>query len=303
MDLRHLRYFICVAEEMHFGRAASRLGISQPPLSQQIRALETELGVRLFDRSSRRVSLTTAGEMFLPEARATLAQADLAAQTARRAHAGELGQLRLGFTTSGPFVDAVAGALYAFRRACPNVEFSLAELGRDEQITRLEAGLLDFGIVRGPTSPALPEGLSSTLILEEPVMVAMRADHPLASQQNEITLSMLANEPFVLYNDIIGAGFNEHFTTLCRNAGFSPRIAQEAGSLATLLGLVAAGFGLTILTRSLTRLHLENVIYCPLAEASALSGLWLIKGSNPSPAARSFLDCLLHTINASDSTD
>lgn len=292
MDLRHLRYFLCVAEEMHFGRAALRLGISQPPLSQQIRALEAELGVRLFDRTSRRVRLTQAGKLFEPEARQTLAQAERAAQTARMAQQGVIGHLGLGFTSSGPFVPRIARALYRFREMHPDVEMTLQELPRDEQIARVEHRQLDLGIVRGFEAPALPPGLSSLCLLNESMVLAMREDHPLARREAAPGIADLAGQPLVVYGAANGAGFNEHFFALCREAGFMPNVAHEAHGLGTLLGLVAAGFGTTVLAQSLARLHVDNLIYRPFA-TPVTSRLWLVQGTDLSPTAQTFKDIVL----------
>lgn len=291
MDLRHLRYFICVAEEMHFGRAAQRLGISQPPLSQQIRALEEDLGVRLFDRTSRRVRLTEAGELFLPEARQTLAQAERAAQVARRAHQGEIGRLRLGFTASAPFVPRVARALYRFRQSHPQVELELQELGRDAQIAQLEQGQLDIGIVRAFEQPLLPLGMVSQCLLEEEMMLAMRKEHVLARRAEDPAIADLAGVPLVLYGVANGAGFNEHFFELCEEAGFRPSVALEVSSFATLLGLVAAGFGATILARSLARLQVENVVQRRIA-SPVMSRLWTLHKQAMSPTAVAFRETM-----------
>jgi DNA-binding transcriptional LysR family regulator len=198
MDLRHLRYFTCVAEELHFGRAALRLGISQPPLSQQIRALEEELGVQLLERTSRRVRLTEAGRQFLPEARATIAQADQAARTARLAHRGEVGRLRLGFSTSVPFIPRVVDALSRFRQAYPQVSLELDELSRDEQMSRVERGLLDVAIMRAFSTPDLPPNMQSLRIQMDGVMLAMRQDHPLAHRTDVLALDDLRGEPMIL---------------------------------------------------------------------------------------------------------
>src|ERR1700761_2805483 len=153
MELRHLRYFVRVAEELHFARAAKHLGISQPPLSQQIRALEDELGVRLLERTSRRVMLTPAGKMFLEGARATLQQAERAATMARRAARGELGQLAIGFNASAPFVPQVARAIHDFRQTYPEVALQLTELPAAAQIEGLDDHLLDLGFMRSPAQP------------------------------------------------------------------------------------------------------------------------------------------------------
>ncbi|SEJ28315.1 transcriptional regulator, LysR family [Sphingobium sp. AP50] len=292
MDLRHLRYFLCVSEEMHFGRAAQRLGISQPPLSQQIRALEEELGVRLFERTSRRVTLTEVGRMFAPEARATLDCAEQAIRTARLAQQGAIGRLAIGFTASGPFVPRVARALYDFRQGHPEVELTLRELSRDEQIEEVERRRLDIGIIRCFDLPALPEGLTAMKLTEEDMLLAVRQDHRFATEGNDPAIIDLEGEPMVFYSATNGAGFNEHFFALCREAGFEPNVVQEAGSLATLLGLVAAGFGATILAHSLTRLHVDNLVYRPLA-APVTSRLWLIHRDGLSPTSQAFRDIIL----------
>jgi DNA-binding transcriptional LysR family regulator len=291
MDLRHLRYFLCVAEEMHFGRAASRLGISQPPLSQQIRALEEELGVQLFERTSRRVRLTRAGQLFEPEARKTLAQAERAAQTARKAHRGEIGHLGLGIISSGPFVPKVANALYRFRQAHPNVELTLHELGRDDQIAAAQQDRIDIGIIRGFEPPTLPADFTIDCLLEERMVLALRDDHPLAQREADLAISDLRGEPLVLYGAAGGAGFNEHFFALCKDAGFQPVVIHEANGLATLLGLIAAGFGASILAQSLVRLHVDNLVYRPLSP-SVISRLWMIHKRDLSPTARAFKDMM-----------
>jgi DNA-binding transcriptional LysR family regulator len=294
MDLRHLRYFLFVAEEMHFGRAAQRLGISQPPLSQQIRALEEELGVQLFERTSRRVSLTAAGRALLPQAREALAQMDRAAQAARQAHRGEIGRLGLGFTASAPFVPRVADALYAFRQSHPQVELALQELARDEQIARLEKDELDIGIIRAFERPLLPAGMGAECLIEEDMLLALRQDHPLARRNQDPAIADLAGVPLVLYGTINGAGFNEHFFALCEEAGFRPKIALEVTSFATLLGLVAAGFGATVLARSLSRLHVDNLVLRSLSDP-VTSRLWMINKHTLSPVAKAFKDTITQT--------
>jgi len=297
MDLRHLRYFLCVAQEMHFGRAALRLGISQPPLSQQIRALEEELGVRLFDRTSRRVRLTQAGRLFEPEARQTLAQADRAAQIARMAGRAEIGQLGLALTTSGPFVPPVARALYRFRQTHPGVELTLREQGRDEQVESVRARQLDVGILRDYEAPVLPDGMVSHCLLREEMLLALRSDHWLARRDAPPGISDLREEPLVLYGGSSGAGFTDHFLALCTGAGFMPKIAHETRSLATLLGLVAAGFGPTILARSMARLHVDNVINRAF-DTPVMSALWLVHHVDLSPTGQAFVDMLMEERDA-----
>jgi DNA-binding transcriptional LysR family regulator len=290
MDLRHLRYFVAVAEEMHFGRAAARLGVSQPPLSQQIKALEEELGVLLLERTSRRVRLTEAGRMFLEEARQTLVQAERSMRVARRAHRGELGQVRLAFTASAPFVPAFSGGLREFRSAFPLVDLTLEENGRDEQIQRLERQQLEIGISRGFGPPILPDDLVGSRFLEEEMMLAVRADHPFAQRQR-VSIADLAGEPLVMYGAATGSGFNEHFFTLCESHGFRANVAFEAGSFATLLGLVIAGFGATVLSRSLARLHVGQLAYRALAEPVTTS-LWMVHRRTPTATAQAFIEIL-----------
>lgn len=293
MELRHLRFFVAVAEELHFGRAAARLGVSQPPLSQTVRALEEELDVALLERTSRRVRLTEAGRLFLAEARRTLDQASHAAEVARRARVGEVGELSIGFTTSAPFVPRVAGALFAFREAFPLVHLNLSEMSRDAQVAALADDRLDIGFARGEAPPLLPGSIVAETFLEEDMIVALRADHPLALRNAPLRVADLAGEPFVLYERTIGAGFNEHVLALCRSAGFQPRVVQEASGLATLIGLVAAGFGITILSRSLGSLHLDHLAHRTLADAHAISRLWILHRRAPSASGRRFTDLVL----------
>jgi len=288
MDLRHLRYFLAVADEMHFGRAAMRLGISQPPLSQQIRALEDELGVRLFERTSRRVKLTGAGEIFLPQARQTLIQAEHAILTARRVQTGEVGRLVLGMTASVPFVPKVSGTLYSFRETHPDVELKLQEMDRDAQLVAVEKGQIDIAIIRGFDRPPLSSDLVATMLVEERMVLAVRDNHPLAARKRGPSIADLRGEPLVLYGASSGAGFNEHLFSRCSEAGFRPMIVHEASGLATLLGLVAAGFGSTILAESLIRLQVANLVYRALADP-VITRLWLIHKTALSPCAHSFM--------------
>jgi DNA-binding transcriptional LysR family regulator len=292
MDLRHLRYFLFVAEEMHFGRAARRLGISQPPLSKQIRLLEEELGVMLFDRTSRRVRLTEAGRLFEPEARQALRQAERAAETARLAQKGEIGRLRLGFTTSGPFVPMIASALYRYRHSHPAVELQLVEQGSDDQIDAIREGRLDIGIIRDFRSPVLPDGMVAHRLLREEMILAIRADHTLAKRAEAPRIADLAGEALVLYGAPAGSGFTDHFFALCEAEGFQPLIAHEARSLATLLGLVAAGFGPTVLAQSMARLHVEDIVTRAFS-TPIHSSLWLIHYPDLPPTGAAFRQTIL----------
>jgi DNA-binding transcriptional LysR family regulator len=292
MELRHLRYFVAVAEELHFGRAARRLGISQPPLSQQIKALEDEIGVPLFERTSREVALTGPGRLFLLEARKALAQALHAIDIARRAQQGEVGELSIGFSSSVPFTPVVVNALSAFRESRPSVRLNLTEMPRGEQIEALAQERIDIGFIRGFETPSLSIPINVRMLLTEPLLVAMRSDHPLAAQEQLPTIDDLRGASFVLYQSTFGAGFNEHLTRLCNRAGFEPRVVQEATGLSTLLGLVAAGMGITVLTRSLGTLHPENIVFRTLDDPEAWSKLWLLYRARRSTAAQAFVDLI-----------
>ncbi|MBL2855433.1 LysR family transcriptional regulator, partial [Klebsiella pneumoniae] len=179
IELRHLRYFVAVAEELHFGRAAARLNISQPPLSQQIQILEQQTGARLFARTNRSVSLTAAGKQFLADSRQILAQVDEAAARAARLHHGETGELRIGFTSSAPFIKAVSDTLSMFRQRLPDVHILTRETNTREQIVPLSEGALDLGLLR---NTQLPDTLAWERVLREPLLAMVPANHPLARQ-------------------------------------------------------------------------------------------------------------------------
>jgi DNA-binding transcriptional LysR family regulator len=292
MELRHLRYFVGVAEELHFGAAAQRLGISQPPLSQQIKALELELGVELLERTSRRVILTEAGRLFLVEARKTLDHAAHAIDVARRAQHGELGEISIGVSPSVPFTTVVTEALSAFRERYPAVRLNLAEMAREQQIARIAEQELDIGFIRGFDRPICPAMIEVIMLYREPLLVAMRSDNPLARQSRSVVVEDLRSQSFVLYQREFGVGFNEHIARLCARAGFAPHCVQEASGLSVLLGLVAAGMGITVITRSLAALQPANVVFRPLDNPEAVSSLWLIHRHRLSTAARHFVDMI-----------
>ncbi|MGF7155369.1 LysR substrate-binding domain-containing protein [Novosphingobium gossypii] len=287
MELRHLRYFVCVAEELHFGNAAQRLGISQPPLSQQIRALEEQLSVPLFERTSRSVRLTEAGVHFLPQARETLAQADRAARIARLAQAGEVGRLSLGFSPSVPFTPYVVDALARFRVDYPAVGIELNELPAEEQLAGVERGTIDIGILRAFSPLILPPRLEAVALQCEGMMVAMRHDHSLAAAGRPLSLSDIRDEQLVLFGSMNGAGFNEILADHCARLGFRPQVALEAGSFGTLVGLTAAGLGITILSRSLARMNVDTLVFRPI-EMPFSSHLVMLLRQEASPATRNF---------------
>jgi DNA-binding transcriptional LysR family regulator len=275
VELRHLRYFIQVATDLHFARAAARLGISQPPLSQQIRQLEDEIGVRLFDRTSRRVALTPAGTLFLDAARETIRHADRAVEIARRAARGELGALSIGYNPSAPFIPQVARAINAFRRTYPEVQLILNETGAPDQIVAVESRALDIGFMRHFGLPTLPETVAATRLLSEGLFVAMRADHPLATR-SALRLADLGGEPMVVYGGDRSGCFSERLFAMMREDGIEPVIAQSVGEASTLLGLAAAGVGVTVVAGSLCALQSTGLTYLPLLDPQARTDMWLI---------------------------
>jgi DNA-binding transcriptional LysR family regulator len=291
MELRHLRYFVALADELHFGRAALRLGISQPPLSQQIKALEDGLGARLFDRTNRRVALTQAGRMFLGEARATLAQADRAAQVARRAQRGELGELRIGMFPSAPLIPIVGRSILAFRRGFPDVQLSLNEFESRQQIQALAEGREHIAIIRGASAPALGPELVATELLRERLVVVMPADHRLARRRGALPLAMLADESFVFYGSRMGTALPTQVLALCRAAGFDPRISQVASANATILGLVAVGLGIAIVPEAMSLLRHDAVVVRAIADPAAITAVWILcRRDDRSPLIQAFFD-------------
>jgi DNA-binding transcriptional LysR family regulator len=275
MELRHLRYFVGVAEELHFARAAAHLGISQPPLSQQIRALEDELGVRLLDRTSRRVSLTPAGRLFLDEAREVLQRAERAVTVARRAARGEVGQLAIGFNASAPFVSQIAAGIAEYRRLYPEVRLVLREAAGPSQIEAIEDHLLDIGFVRGAQMPNLPPVVTAVALLRERLFVAMPPEHPLAARSG-VHLRDLANEPLLVYSNERGRSFTDNLLNILRQAGVEPMIAQTVSEVSSLFGLAAAGVGLAVLAESICSLQSAKLTYRPLLDESALVTLWMV---------------------------
>lgn len=272
IELRHLRYFIAVAEELHFGRAALRLNISQPPLSQQIQLLEQQIGARLLARTNRSVQLTAAGAQFLQDARAILLDVEQAASRAARLHQGEEGEIRIGFTSSAPFITAVSDALFTFRQRYPQVHIQMQEINTRQQLTPLSDGRLDLGLMR---NTQLPETLAWHLLLREPLYCVMHHAHPLAGQQS-VSVSALRSEPFVFFDAQSGTALYGEIMALLHRYQIKPWITQEVGEAMTILGLVATGLGISILPASFQRAQLAGVVWLPLEEGDAWSEMWLV---------------------------
>jgi DNA-binding transcriptional LysR family regulator len=288
MELRHLRYFVAVAEELSFTRAAERLHIGQPPLSQQIQALEAEVGARLLERNKRRVLLTEAGRLFLADARRLLALAEQAKETAHRAHLGEAGELRVGFTFSTPFTPLFAKVVRRYRQAYPGVLLSFQEMTTLRQLAKIEARELDVGFVR-PASMQLPHKVALTKLRSDPLRLVLPLDSPLARQKS-IAVKDLAGQAFVVFPKDAGTGIYHQIFELCRAAGFTPHIAMEAGEPSTIIGLVAAGCGISVLPGSFEGIHMEGVVYRPLADPEATTSMLLARhGEGGGPLAQAFV--------------
>jgi DNA-binding transcriptional LysR family regulator len=285
MELRHLRYFIAVAEELHFGRAAARVQIAQPPLSQQVRQLEHELGVQLFNRTRRRVELTPAGRAFLEHARQILAQTERAKRIAQRAGRGEIGRLAIGFASSAD-LDILPRVLRAWHERFPDVEVELQALLTGAQLDALRRGRIQVGFIRLPTDET---SFVVEPIQREPVIVALPEGHRLA-RRARLRLAELASETLILFPRHTAPGYYDVFIGACRRAGFTPRLLHP-GSMQTNLGLVSAGLGVSLMPASIRNLQRLGVVYRPLAPpVPQVEMAMAYRRDEPSPILPAFLD-------------
>jgi DNA-binding transcriptional LysR family regulator len=284
MELRHLRYFVAVAEEKHFTRAAARLGIGQPPLSQQIQQLERELGTALFLRLSRGIELTEAGQQFLIDSREVLAGAARAADRTRLLGRGETGTVTVGFTASAVFHPALARALRAYRDEYPKVHVALREGNTGGLVESMRRGEVDVAFLRPPFM--LDADYDSARIVDEAMLAALPADHPLC-RRKWLRVQDLRDEAFVLFPRPVGSGLYDAIYAACQRAGFRPRIGQEAPQMASIVSLVAAGFGISLVPESMRHIHTEGIRYLPLRGDAPRAMLDLAyRRHHPSQAAR-----------------
>lgn len=284
VELRHLRYFLAVADELHFGRAAERVGIAQPALSQQIRKLEAEIGVELFHRTKRRVELSAAGEAMRRYAQHAIADVNAGAEAARRAARGEIGSLTIGFIESAA-TTIVPVAVRGFRGDHPEVALTLRELAVDAQVDGLRSGALDVGIVRPPLET---EGLLLESIVDEAFVVAVPDGHPLAGRRRVAPRS-LATEPLVMLARDVVPGLYDQVVALQQEQGGVARIAQEASSIQAVLGLVAAGLGIALLPASVRSLTRAGLVFITLAPSPRSSMLVASRRGDRSPLTHAFL--------------
>jgi DNA-binding transcriptional LysR family regulator len=292
LDLRQLRYFVAVAEEGHITRAAERLGMGQPPLSQQIKALETQLGLQLFRRKPRGVELTESGEVLLEEARAILARLEQAERVTISTARGEQGKLRVGVAPTAPFHPLVPQVIRRFREAFPGVTVTLDECLSRQAVQGLKQAQLDAAFVRAELLEA--GGLTIYPLVQEPMVVALPAAHAIALEPEQVPrpLSAFAEDTFIVFARVEGPGMFDATMAACLRAGFTPRVGQEAPRITSTLGLVAAGLGVALVPASMRRVHMDGVVYCDLVPAERPSvPLHLAVRRGPGSAVlRNFVD-------------
>lgn len=284
MELRKLRYFVALAEELHYGRAAQRLHITQPPLSMAILALEQELGVRLFDRSRRRVDLSHAGQTFLAHARALLARAGDAIELTRAADRGEVGRLTIGFMSASLYT-LLPLVVRDFAARYPRVRLDLRELTIPVQIAALQRMDIDLGVLRPPVSEA---DVDSETLIHEPLVVALPRGHPL-TKLRRVPARRLATEPFVMFQRVPGLVLHDLVLGFCQQRGFKPAVSQEATQSHAIVGLVSAGIGVALVPASAQCIRLRGLEYRPLFEKSPpvmTSLVW--RRGDPSPVVAAF---------------
>ncbi|KVT35338.1 LysR substrate-binding domain-containing protein [Burkholderia ubonensis] len=291
-DLRQWRYFVTVAEERHFGRAAARLSMTQPPLSQAIRALEDLLGVALFVRTKRSVALTAVGAALLPDVRKLLEAADALPPRAQSLARGETGSLALAFVSTADY-GLLPSLLRAFGARYPQVRLQLAEATSDVQIEELAAGRIDAGLIIPPVPPRHAAELSYLPVVREPLVLAMPAAAAPADAPEDapVRLADVAALPLVIFPRRLAPGFYDIITGCYGAAGATPRIGQEAIQMQTIVSLVSAGMGVALVPQSLRNLRRTGVVYRPLADGAPVVETGLVwRTGDVSPVLAGFID-------------
>lgn len=291
MDHKLMQSFVAVAEELHFGRAAARLHITQPPLTKQIQQLEQTIGARLLERTKRKVELTAAGRVFLDEARAVLDQTRQAVELARKADRGETGHLSVGFIDAAIY-SVVPEIARRFTELYPDVELSLTDLRIPNQVKAVAERQLDVGFIHPPVSH---KALIIESILVEPLIVALPETHRLADRA-KIPLSELASEPLIQFPRSINPSLYDEIVGLCISSGFSPRIVREATPKQTIIGLVSVGLGVSLLPACLQNLRRAGVVYRPIrGRTLSIDTSIIYRREEPSPVLRAFLEVVRET--------
>jgi DNA-binding transcriptional LysR family regulator len=273
MNIRHLEFFVVLAEELHFRRSAERLGITQAPLSLAIQSLEAELGARLFHRTRRTVALTEAGLALVDDARAILARIEHAKESVWETVSGEVGRLRVGFTNASSLSPLFPRLIHAYRTQRPKVNISLLELSSSLQIDAIEQRELDVGLLRLPDNAPRTE-LVFTPLMEEPLLVAMHAGHRLA-KATSIKIKDLRGEPFIAYPRAAGVAVSQQILALCAKRGFEPQVVQEAQQASTLIGLTATGLGIALVPATLQTIAVPGVVFRTLDETDTTTTLYI----------------------------
>jgi DNA-binding transcriptional LysR family regulator len=300
MNLDQLRYFVAVAEELHFRRAAERLHVSQPSLSLQVRMLEEQLGARLFSRTTRQVALTETGAVLLEKARRIIGLMREARSSVEEVSSGRSGKLRIGFTMSTTFQPFFYLSVLKYRRAYPDVAVTLSEGSSGRQIEELQTGTLDVGFVREPFNQTA--GLEFTHLVEDALVLAIHHSHALASRRHSVAIAELRDEPMISYPAGGGIGIYHQIMQLCERAGFKPRIVQEAMEPSVIIGLVAAGLGAAIVPASLKGIHIAQVVYKPIRGSIARTALYLAsREADASPRLKAFRGVVLGSLSAGGS--
>src|SRR5258707_9793288 len=289
MDLHHLRYFVAVAERLHFAAAAEFVHVSQPGLSQQIKALEEELGVLLLDRTKRTVTLTEAGKYFLKEAKLSLEHAERAKAIARKVSRGKLGKVRIGHVHSIPFSGLLASLTSAFRRYAPDIHLEFVEGDPVDLIGGIMERELDLGFIRLPHE-GVPSEIALKTVFQEKVLVALREDHWLA-RKKKIQCAALGGEQLILYYRRDGKSpLDDHLKAIAEKGAFIPEVSQKAHTITTIIALVAAGSGVAIVPESLHYMNVPSVVFRPLADIELVSELAVAyRRDERSPAVNYFL--------------
>lgn len=275
MKLNQLRYFSVLADELHFRKAAERIGITQAPLSLAIQELERELGGKLFHRTRRKVALTEIGLILQDNARTILARIDRTVDEIRRVQAGEGGQLRIGFTAASSLLSFFPSLVHAFRTKYPEIRVVLEDMPSTAQIRAVQARELDVGIIRTPPRFKAPADVTAVRLLADPLVVAIATSHRLNGRR-EASLSELREERFVFYPRSYGVGIYDYFIQLCAKRSFVPTFVQEAREASTIIGLVATGLGIAVVPSSLRHIGIPDIVYLPLSDADAMTDLLMI---------------------------
>jgi DNA-binding transcriptional LysR family regulator len=287
LELRHLRYFVALVEERNFERAAGRLGIAQPGLSQQILNLEEIVGVPLINRAKRSVHLTMPGQLLFDEARRILAQTDATLSALKRVGRGQTGRISVGYVASAAYSGVLLQSLTSFRDEFPQVELQLVEMEMRQQLKLIADGELDFGYIRPPA--AVPMGLTTAVVLREPLVVAIPQSHPLASGKT-VELGSLAEETFITPRQPADVGFHANTLEACQSAAFEPKVSPTGRDFTTIVSMVAVGLGIALVPKSLECLRLPGVRYVGTSNARPTTSVAMAhRKTEGAPAVRAFI--------------